>query len=373
MGRLLYFFPENDIALGHFNNGFTAPAAAERLRLSGEALPLWYGASDDRVLMSGINARWYDRMVSDFGITADIFSFDMNGLIPEPWGWSPVVRHIYAEQGMDLSLMPDDSTLTRIRTLSSRATSAAIAECLAAQLPFIQSTSATEITDAALLPAYMKETGECVLKQPWSSSGRGVIDSVGMDISTFERHAAGIIRHQGSVIVERLLPRKEDFAMLFRQENGRCSYRGLSLFETDRRHSYTGNIVARQEILRNMLNEYLTDSEINRLTTTLENILTQTIGNAYTGPLGIDLMVLDTEGERHIAMSEMNMRNSMGHLCMSLGERFLAPGKKAMFRIEPSVSGQPSGKYHAEEQRLVDGTLDLVPERFYRFSITTQN
>ena len=373
MGRLLYFFPENDIALGHFNNGFTAPAAAERLRLSGEALPLWYGASDDRVLMSGINARWYDRMASDFGIMADIFSFDMDGLIPEPWGWSPVVRHIYAEQGMDLSLMPDDSTLKRIRTLSNRATSAAIAECLATRLPFIQSTSAAEITDAALLPAYMKKTGECVLKQPWSSSGRGVIDSAGMNLSTFERHAAGIIKHQGSVIVERLLPRKEDFAMLFRQENGRCSYQGLSLFETDRRHSYTGNIVAQQKILRNMLNKYLTDTEINHLSTTLEDILTETIGNAYTGPLGIDLMVLDTQGERHIAMAEMNLRNSMGHLCMSLGERFLACGKKAVFRTEPTVPGQPAGSYHAEEQRLVDGTLDLVPERFYRFRITTQN
>ena len=68
------------------------------------------------------------------------------------------------------------------------------------------------------------------------------------DCSSLPRHqiirlAAGIIRRQGSVMLETRLPKERDFAMLFHSDGkGNVTYRGLSLFFNGAANSYGGNI-----------------------------------------------------------------------------------------------------------------------------------
>lgn len=366
MGRLLYFYPENDMALAVGSPGYTAPEQAARLRLSGEALPLWYGEAGDRVLTSGINAAWYDAMQRDFGITADVFDFDCAGLTPEPWGWSLPVRNIYGAQGMPEALMPDNDAMARIRTLSNRQTSIDLARSLAEVLSFMASTGAVAVADPARLPEILAERGRVIVKQPWSSSGRGIIDSLNMTDDDVIRQTTGIIRRQGSAIVENVLARCADFAMLFRNSAEGMSFAGLSVFNTDHRYCYAGNMVASQEILRKHLETLVPAEQLDALQKELTARLRDIIGDAYHGPLGVDIMVT----ENGLAISELNLRNTMGHVCAVLGERYLEPGITATFSIVPAVKNGSPSTYVARNKRLVSGILDLVPGRFFTFRLS---
>lgn len=364
MGRLLYFYPENDMALAVGSPGYTAPEQAARLRLSGEALPLWYGQGGDRVLTSGISAAWYDRMQRDFGIEADVFDFDCTGLCPEPWGWSAAVRNIFAAQGVAADAMPNNETLARIRDLSSRRTSINISAQLTEQLPFMTSTGAVAITDAADLAEVLARRGHILVKQPWSSSGRGVIDNQNMTDADVIRQASGIIRRQGCAIVENVVVRRADFALLFKNTPNGIIFSGLSLFNTDHRYCYAGNIVAEQSVLRDRLTQLVAAEQLDALVNALERILTDTIGDAYYGPLGVDMMLTD----KGIAVAEMNLRNTMGHVCLALGERYMAPGLTGAFSVVPVVSEQPT--YTVCNQRLTSGTVSLTPGRFFSFLLS---
>lgn len=360
-GRLLYFYPENDLALAVGLPGYTAPEPAVRLRLSGEALPLWYGNAGDRVLLSGINAEWYDRMQRDFGITADVFDFDCNGLEPEPWGWSLPVRSIYADQGFPPEALPDNDALERIRQLSNRCTSIRLSKEVCDALPFMKSTNAVAVTDTQQLEDVLNSRGHVLIKQPWSSSGRGVIDSINMSREDVLRQTTGIIRRQGCAIVEDVLPRRADFAMLFRNTPNGLVYCGLSVFDTDHRYCYSGNVVANQALLTKIVNNYVEVEKLDAMIETLADALNAIIGNDYYGPLGVDLMATD-DGP---AIAEVNLRNTMGHVCLALGENVVVPGKTASFCIVPALKEEP--KYTASEGRLTDGTLSLTPGRFFSF------
>lgn len=365
-GRLLYFYPENDLALAVGLPGYTAPEPAARLRLSGEALPLWYGNNGDRVLMSGINAAWYDRMQQDFGITADVFDFDCSGLEAEPWGWSLPVRNIYVDQGFNPDSLPDNVAIERIRQLSNRCTSIVLSEKVCDALPFMCSSNAVAVHDIQHLEDELDRRGRVLIKQPWSSSGRGVIDSLNMAREDVLRQMAGIIRRQGCAIVENVLSRRADFAMLFRNTVEKMDYCGLSVFNTDHRFCYSGNVVANQTVLAKIINNYIEKEKILAMRDTLAKELRAIMGADYVGPLGVDLMVTD-DGP---AIAEVNLRNTMGHVCLALGERLIVPGQTASFSIVPALGEEP--QYTAAHGRLTGGTLSLTPGRFFSFLLRTQ-
>ncbi len=77
------------------------------------------------------------------------------------------------------------------------------------------------------------EWGTAFVKSPWSSSGRGVfpvsLSTLGVSLPRVE----GVIRRQGSVMVEPELPRLQDFAMLFDYAGGEARFEGYSLFMSD--------------------------------------------------------------------------------------------------------------------------------------------
>ena len=365
MGRLLYFYPENDIALAVGTAGFTAPRAAAALRAAGAALPLWYGDTADRVILPGVNARWYDTMSSRLGMSADVYAFDAEGLTPEPWGWSLPVRATYLDAGVPEGALPSVEAIGRIRELSHRRTSVRLAEALQGELPMPVAAPAHALTDAALLPSLLAEWGPCLVKQPWSSSGRGVIDTTNMSVDDAVRQAAGIIRRQQSAMVERRYERVADFALLFRMEKGVARYCGLSLFDVDHRYCYTGNIVAPQDVLVARLEPYLAPGTLCRLVEVLSQALAREVGVAYEGPLGVDMMVVHRDGTRALALAEMNLRNTMGHVCLALAGKYLAPGVVGRFYLGKTPVLSTTGFLDDAtiiDGRLSSGTLPLTPE-----------
>lgn len=363
-GRLLYFYPENDSALAMDIANYTAPEAAVHLRLAGEALPLWYGTAGDRVLLSGINGEWYERMSTELGMDPDVFDYDCLDLTPEPWGWSRAVRSIYAAQGMPAERMPSDTVLDHIRHLSSRLTSIDLSRSLSLRCPFMATTDAVAVNDVAELESLLAQKGRAIIKQPWSSSGRGVMDTRGLPAAQVLRRAAGIIRRQGAAVVENVMERTADFALLFRAEEGNVSFSGVSIFNVDARYGYAGNIVGRQPTLRRVLGNFVPERQITLMTEALQYILTEMIGDTYTGPLGVDMMATAAGP----AVAELNLRNTMGHVCLSLGERLLDPGTLAEYRVTPLDGAFTEPQYTARGGRLAGGTLSLTPQpRFFAF------
>ena len=175
-----------------------------------------------------------------------------------------------------------------------------------------------------------------VLKAPWSSSGRGIKYVDGQLSRSQQGWCVNILREQGSVVAEVYYNKVKDFGMeFFSDGRGNVTYLGLSLFST-LYGAYTGNILATEADKEQMLAAYLPTELTHAVRIQLEALLSQTIGTAYRGPLGIDMMVVSQSSKDHAQSSkfnvqssnfllhpcvELNLRRTMGHVALALLKR----------------------------------------------------
>lgn len=164
-------------------------------------------------------------------------------------------------------------------------------------------------------------------------------------------------------MVEKWHQRRADFAILFHTDgHGGCVYSGLSVFNTDHRYVYTGNLVAAQSVLRSRLCEFIDPALLDSLSAALTAILASEVASHYRGPLGVDMMVTEGEGEP-VTVAELNLRNTMGHVSLALAENIMAKGHEGVFSSEYVDNIPALATTHAEvsARRLVAGTLFLTP------------
>ena len=114
-------------------------------------------------------------------------------------------------------------------------------------------------------------------------------------------------------MVEPLYNKVLDFGMEFRRgSDGAVEYLGLSLFQTVN-GAYTGNILATEDVKRDILSRYISLDELDAFTASacayLGDVLT------YSGHFGIDMMAV--EGGR-LALAEINLRRTMGHVALAI-------------------------------------------------------
>lgn len=352
MAAVHLFFPENDLALAQNTANYTPPPAAVKLRRAGATLPLWYGAADDRVITDGVNARWLADMRSRFGLETKLYICYEAGLEPQPWGWSKTSRRALALRGVALDAMPTDEQIDRIRNLSHRRTAARISEQLGAEVP-IEATDFEQVSEA------VGHLGTAVVKLPWSSSGRGIIPVSESDLGQLRKSIEGAIHRQGSVMVERRYEKRLDFAALYTMHEGRCAFEGLSVFDTIGFGSYSGNILAPQEELYNMIcaaigSKEAFDNMLERLPAVLEGI----IGCDYSGSLGVDMMAVADDRAPIVPAVELNLRMTMGHVCHRFYRDHIEQGLHGRFAIEPN--GGASYEFETHGDRLRGGAVDLA-------------
>ena len=361
--NLHLFCPENDLALARDIARYTPPPAASQLKTSGECLPLWFGADGDRFVSSGINARWLDSMQQTFGMDVQPWDYSDLALTPAPWGWSKASRLDFENLGFAASALPSDAALDRMRELSHRRT-AAILNRLLLEAGMAVCDPAVEIMAIADLEPYMIATKRLIFKAPYSSSGRGIVPYDSSEFSRKLPQLAGIINRQGSVMVEPRHRRRSDFALLFTMADGKAHYRGLSLFNTLDSGAYTGNVLMPQDEIAARLAAESTEVDLAALAEATGRALEQIIGCDYTGPLGVDMMTLRDSGR--VALAEVNLRNTMGHVCLNLYEHYITPGARGIFTITPAppaggaAEGGANGARTANG-RMVSGTHRLNP------------
>lgn len=352
MRRAFLFNPENDLALARNVAAFTPPPAAIALRRAGELLPMWLCNMGDCFICDGVNAGWFEKLIADFDIAARPWDHNSTDSIPTPWGWSAAVRRTFAQRGFPASALPDDSQLSTLRELSHRRTGAAVARALAASLPFEVWPAAEEYTDATRIANALRQC-PCVVKSPWSSSGRGITFTTPDRAEAMATRAAGIIRTQGSVMVELAATRVCDFAMLWHYDRGACQWAGYSLFETDDRGDYHANIVAPQAELERRIADYTDTEQLRTIRTALPEALRSVLGEQYSGPVGVD-MLIDANGTIDPVV-EINLRYTMGFIALAL-QRHTAT--EARFIVERGDT-TASCKYTTTNGRLTDGRVAL--------------
>lgn len=374
MGRLLLFNPENDIALARDTANFTAPKAALELKRSCVALPLWYGDKGDRVIIDGVNARWYDYVCERFGIEADVYDhITDDNLRPSPWGWSRAVKREFERKGVSDARLPDDDRLSQWREMSHRRTAAEVCARLQDAVDFDIAPPAVEISDIRNLEKFLASQPQSIVKTPWSSSGRGLIDCRKTGAAEALRLCEGIIKHQGSVMVETAYERTGDFAMLFECDGGRCRFVGNSLFESDQTGAWSGNAIGAEAYLSAKIGRLYSLDRLDKVRKALTKIIEERIAGIYDGPVGVDMLTAVTgSGETLLdATVEINLRMTMGFVAHELSRRYTAEGSAGVLTIRPCENNMAADECIVDSHRTVEGTVNLSPTGG-RFRATTQ-
>lgn len=317
--RIFLFNPYNDLALAAPTGHFTPPATALAVARAGACLPLWWAHESDIVLVPDeASLAVARRIATEYGLP-DVAAIKVG---PEtagelhPWGWSRHAAGLYARAGVDTALLPSARWLEDMRWLSHRRTSISVLR----RLGWPEDLMPVEACAAAEAMERYRLWGKAVMKLPWSGSGRGVMLAHEIPDSTLQGYVEGVIRRQGSIIVEPFYRRRLDFAMLF-EIGESVEFMGVSVFAADSRGRYTGNIVAPQSELEGML-----PPDIAALKLTVAEALRPIADAGYRGPAGVDMMVYDRADGRERAVMpciEVNLRWTMGIAAMLMARHGL--------------------------------------------------
>lgn len=315
MAVLHLFNPENDLALAAGIATYTPPPAAVELRRRGALLPMWFASAGDYVLAPRSLAAEAERFRRKYGLQGDIFTPGHADAVVScaPWGWSAAARRLFVKAGVADAALPSDDTIARMRALSHRRTSVAILQAVGwPQLPV------EAATVEAAFDAVGRFGGRAFLKFPWSSSGRGVFDTSTLSADKIHSVAAGCIRRQGSVMVEPAYNKVSDFAMLYCCSGGRAEFHGLSCFATHAGGAYAGNVIAPQSHLAKLIGIPTED-----VAEAVCAAITAVVAPHYSGPLGVDMMVAESDGGSRFIMPciELNLRYTMGFVALEVMRR----------------------------------------------------
>lgn len=290
--RLLVFNPENDMALAAGLPGYTAPEAIERYSRSQWDLPRLWAEGDDLV--------WdWKQDLTDKNITEVV-----------PWGWSKALVRRLQKAGVRREVMPADERLESLRTLSSRVFTSKLQ--LELGLDVAVCTSWEEVA------AFERRVGPCVMKAPWSSSGKGLMM---VSSATARGWMQNTVTREGAVVCERWMDRVQDFALEFTVgEGGAVRYEGLSVFRTSASGRYLAHDVAGREEPRAALMQRVREDELLRWRTWWQKRLEEDDIRAfsYVGPMGVDMLV-DAAGKINPCV-ELNWRMTMGHVALLRGK-----------------------------------------------------
>lgn len=335
MPRLLYFNPENDLALAANDAHYTPPASALQMATDLQRLPLRWAQPDDLILLRD------GSFMDVHGTAVDLATHLANDALDDPlclpWGWSPLTVNDFLRAGVPSSLLPSDDEMQAFRTLSGRATAADVLCRLHERLA--SGGYAPSVVGEAHVCHTMEEArqwhgrwGDTMFKQPWSGSGRGLLPAHNGELtSKNEAWIARTLRLQGYLMAEPLYERCHDFALEFwRHADGSVTFEGLSLFMTTAGGVYAGNIIDSEEGKRRRLAHWADLQLIDVLTAMLVDELASLPPTFYVGPIGVDMMTCrhphsgegGAVGDVLHPCVEINFRLTMGWLALHISPFF---------------------------------------------------
>lgn len=377
MQPLYFFVPENDMALA-FGGKFYTPAPVGRtIARDLSLLPLWYSEGENAAVWSEqVVPNKIQEILDALGVTSYATSqLPQPEMDCVPWGWSAYTVERLARMGVTRHLLPNDDSIEKIRQLSGRITSQFILQALQqADIGYPLPPIPVVLKSGSEVEKYILSQHQSILKSPWSSSGRGVWSVQGScyDTST-ARYAESIIRKQGYIMGERLQEKVLDLAMEFYSDGASVRFAGYSLFKTDERGAYQGNILASDNNIEQQLASKIATKQLHSTRQALEKILSTMVAPHYKGYMGIDMILYRNETGDILLHPciELNLRMSMGMVARTIANRYLAPQSQGTYHVEYMPQNEHLTVLHntlsqqhplrIENGKIVSGFLALTP------------
>lgn len=232
----------------------------------------------------------------------------------KPWGWSHNIRNKFRRLGIPDKFLPNDEWLDRLRQFSSRE----FGVFYRMQIP-----QSDDYVNNMMKLAYGEtnvfEDYPLILKALWSSSGRG--NRIVYNCDDLKR---GGIKYP--CVVDKFYSKVLDFAMEFFVDKYSVKYLGLSVFSANKEGKYEHNIVGTQSQLRSLITSALSDNsgeKLNTLQSIHYNLLSKYLIGKYSGPVGIDMMLVVEDNKCLIhPCVELNFRMNMGILAIEIQKRY---------------------------------------------------
>lgn len=381
--KLHIFNPENDLALADGGANYCPPPAAAQIAYDLAALPLWFATPDDRVILpDNAHLEYYRRISSLFDVASPFECDDCDSVTScLPWGWSAQIKRRLDVMGL-ADVLPTDMNIARIRELSHRKTSILILTALrdaGVDIPSLPMyfTNIVDVVD------FIKSRPRCVVKAPWSGSGKGIAWGIGHVEPPMEHFCKGVIRRQGGVLCEEFLNIRAEFAMEFYADEMGVEFAGYSLFNSFK-GSYSGNVLACDVKIEEFLAGLVPIEKLVELKSLLPGILYSLLdGSGYVGYLGVDMMVYDDNGCLRLnPCMELNLRMNMGVASRLFFDKHVNEGSVGVFRVRFFKNATEAYAAHTAEKdlfpleikggKIVSGYLELspvMPETRYSVSV----
>lgn len=376
MTPLFVFNPENDMALASGLANYTASKTALLLKRDLQLLPIWLADSDCYIFAENIsvNENYLQTVSEKFGINAQIWKSGNNDCQVIPWGWSPAIYNTLDRNRIKCNITTTE--LQGIREMSSRQFTLIVWEWIKSHSENFQVMHSPKYcTTEEECKSAIRETTEgttgCVLKTPWSCSGRGIrlIKSGMYDL--FSPWIASVIKKQGGIICEAYFNKIQDFALEFYIDNDRnIEFVGYSVFKNNTQFAFSQALVASTARLRAEIEKFVRHEELLYVENLTKECIYDLVSPKYQGYIGVDMMIYqDNRGRLRIhPCVEINMRMTMGLLTAQFGRRFIPKDKIGIFQIKfhkesvPYLNTLPVlGNANISDGKLVAGTLYLSP------------
>ena len=341
------FNASNDVALAVNSPSFTPPAILKKLEDDLAVIPMLFARAGDIVVVEQIPDDDYIAYVKDLGFNIptfickkDFFNnsyFNHNSFNTiKPWGWSLSIHR----QFKDVKTRTTDSFKKSVnasydpilRELSGRKTANNVLQgILAHEFPFCVGFTSlpVEVDDINDVDRLFAKWTRVVVKEPWSSSGRGVYILTGSSIDSYARkNIESAIKKQGYVMVEPWFNRIVDLSFLYSISPDGVNFLGESVFLTKNGGQYEGSYIHYNKIDKDtslFLSSVLSSDFINVLAEGLRSV---GFSRYYEGWIGVDAMIVNSNGLMLLhPCLEVNCRYTMGHVAYVL-----------KCRVDPSVT-----------------------------------
>ena len=294
MRNEIYLFnPENDMALANFTPYYKAPSEIIRMANDLSVLPAWYAPEGSMIKVDFLSrvSLWREQCPASDFLPDVIWSAEWENMPYKPWGWSPSLLYTLRKAGVNDSFLLSDMQMGQIRVLSGRQCCVKILESFSRMDGLCG--KAMTCNSMTQVKKYITSLERCVLKAPWSGSGRGIMYVSSKEWNdSAEGWVSRVLRVQGEIMVEPLYNKVCDFAMEFYADgNGSVSFVGYSLFDTDAHGNYKGNFLLSDGQMKKILSQYIPDEVFDNVCRTMEESLASLLNKDYCGFLGVDMMI----------------------------------------------------------------------------------
>lgn len=298
------------------------------------------------------------------------------------WGWAPNWIH-RLKRNTNISVLkasPFYNWNHQHKQLYSRETAQQILKSILTQVKHSNYIPTKflpkKLTKLEDVDAFLSKHRQIVLKEPWSSSGRGIIMlRKNLLNDAIKNRVKSIIKQQTYIMAEPLMHKLLDMSMHFKITNRSVLYQGESYFKTNSNGQYQANY----------LNQFPDDvdsesiSFVREYKLTLKNdlekaILQSKIPESFEGYFGVDIMLIKLDGKLLFQPCvEINLRYNMGTAALHL-QKIIHPEAKGTLNIVLDTKKTFEQVYKSvekeqivEDSRILKGTLPLVSVKGKRF------